>query len=250
VPSNALSKINAYLGTTSIPAGGVAPIRVETLNSSNSPITSSIVVDWTSTASEAKMADADGTTAIGKGSVQLISTPPVNNGTYPGQRTFTFMAGTKTGEFNLTFKNSAGDIKAELKITVTSNQTPVKTVGADPGKQTATVASNDLLNLVVNTTNSHNDTPVYTWFMFTATASGQALPVYLLTTNNGIVELKSSTPIYQNTYSYPSSSPAYIGQLKMSDLGLKSGDMFAYAYAYQNQVGAIVIDNVVVINIQ
>lgn len=244
IPSSTLKTINAYITTTDIPANGSVPIRVETLDSDGSKIGSNIVVDWTTTLTGASMQiiDTAGTvTAVGKGSVQTI----ISAGT-----TFVFNAGSKTGTFALTFKNSAGDIKSELTFNVTSISTSGKTVGSDPGTQEVTVGEDEVLNLVVNTTNTNNDTPKYAWFMFLAIYDGVQTPLYLLSDNGIIVELTDDLNVLAYTYTYPTSSPAFIAQLTMSDLDLTVGDIFAYAYAYMNQVNEIVIDNVVFITVE
>ena len=129
-------------------------------------------------------------------------------------------------------------------ITVTASSIPV---GAAPGLVQVSVSANQIVELKINSTNSHGDTPLFQWFLFTEVIGGNPIPVYLLA-DTGVFALNqalSNLPAF--TFTFDNSGETSIAKLSMSDLGLNAGDVFIYGYAYMNLSGVFVIDNVVVI---
>ena len=123
-------------------------------------------------------------------------------------------------------------------------------VGSDPGMVQTSLQADQIVDLVINSTNRHGDIPVYEWLLFTGTVGGQPIPVYLIS-DNGIFELNLVLPyLYEYTFAFESDDVTLIARLPLSDLGLTGGDIFTYAYAYENPDGGIVMDNVVFITIQ
>jgi hypothetical protein len=126
--------------------------------------------------------------------------------------------------------------------------TPLK-VGAEPGLVQVSLSADQVLELLINTTNSHADTPIYEWFLLTAIIGGNSFPVYVLT-DKGLFDLKQVfADIYAYTFSFKADVTS-IGELSMSDLGLQPGDTFVYGYAYQKMSGGIITDNVVIITVK
>jgi hypothetical protein len=123
-------------------------------------------------------------------------------------------------------------------------------VGAGPGLVQASLAADQVVELLINSTNSHGDTPVYEWLPFTETYGGNAIPWYLLS-DKGIFDLNL---VLQNlgeyTFSFAAGGVTSVARLSMRDLGLQTGDALIYGYAYQKQNGSIVMDNIVIINVQ
>ncbi|MGD9971587.1 MAG: DUF1566 domain-containing protein [Desulfatirhabdiaceae bacterium] len=123
-------------------------------------------------------------------------------------------------------------------------------VGSDPGMVQTSLQADQVADLVINSTNRHGDSPVYEWLLFTATVAGQPVPVYLIS-DIGIFELNLVLPdLYEYTFTCDADDVTLIARMPLSDLGLTSGDMFTYAYAYENPDGGIIIDNVVFITVQ
>lgn len=123
-------------------------------------------------------------------------------------------------------------------------------VGADPGFVQTSVAADQAVELLVNSTNSHGDTPIYQWLLLTAIYGGNATPLYLIS-DKGIFELNQVLlNLYTYTFPFDPSGVTSIANLSMQDLGFSLGDVLAYAYAYQNQTWNFVVDNIVMINVQ
>jgi plastocyanin len=118
-------------------------------------------------------------------------------------------------------------------------------VGASPGLVQTTLAADQSVELMINSTNSHGDTPVYEWFVFTAVIGGNSIPVYLLS-DIGVFDIGQ---VWMNlsayTFTFDTSGVTSIANLSMSDLGMKAGDIFVYGYAYWSLSSAFVIDNIV-----
>uniref|UniRef100_A0A7C4ML06 Uncharacterized protein n=1 Tax=Desulfatirhabdium butyrativorans TaxID=340467 RepID=A0A7C4ML06_9BACT len=235
--TTSLKTILMSISTTTLPLNGEAPLCVETLDANGNRVNSDIFMTLTGSVTPTVKDNAGNSYINGS---KLIST---------GRTILVLTVPSKTGDFTITFKNAAGTIVAEKQFTVTGSAQQSKTVGDKPGEQKVDVAPSENLNIVVNTTNKYGDTPKYQWFVFTATAGGAQLPLYLLS-DKGIVPILPGLDIYQYTYSYPTGSTVQIAQLKMSDLGLKAGDTFAYAYAYETAAGKFVMDNVVIITVK
>lgn len=123
-------------------------------------------------------------------------------------------------------------------------------VGAAAGLVQASLPADQVVELMVNSTNTHGDTPVYQWIVLTAVIDGNPLPLFLLT-GSAISEINEEVllnlPAY--TYSFDIGGVTAFASLPMSALGLDAGDIFIYGYAYMNQSAVIVIDNIVVISI-
>jgi hypothetical protein len=122
-------------------------------------------------------------------------------------------------------------------------------LGADPGLIQKTVAANQFVDLMINTTNSHGDTPVYEWFLLTASIGGSYLPLYLISDRGFFAVNQVLSNIGDYTYSFDKSGVTSIGTMSMSNLGLTTGDTLFYGYAYMNPTGAVVIDNIVSITV-
>ncbi|MFH0996651.1 MAG: hypothetical protein V1844_14315 [Pseudomonadota bacterium] len=122
-------------------------------------------------------------------------------------------------------------------------------VGANPGRVQTSLAADQVVELLINSTNSHGDTPVYQWLLLTATFSGNAIPLYLLS-DKGIIEVNQALQnLVEYTFSFAAGGVTAIARLSMRDLGLKTGDALVYGYAYQKQTGGVVLDSIVLDNI-
>lgn len=123
-------------------------------------------------------------------------------------------------------------------------------IGVDSGSIQISLPANQIVNLMVNSTNGYGDTPVYEWLPFTEIVSGVSQPMYLYS-NIGTFALNSVlTNLDWYTYAFNSSHLTSIARLSMTSLGLKTGDRFIYGYAYQKPSGIIVMDNIVSITVQ
>lgn len=132
---------------------------------------------------------------------------------------------------------------------VRGGQPQTTQVGAAAGLVQITLATNQVIDLMINSTNTHGDTPMYQWFLLTATIGGQSIPIYVLS-DSGLYDLNqviSSLSSY--TFPFDKSGVTKIGTMSMSNFGLNAGDTFVYGYAYMNNLGIIYIDNVVVITV-
>ncbi len=122
-------------------------------------------------------------------------------------------------------------------------------IGAASGLVQASLAANQLVDLQINSTNAHGDTPAYEWFLFTAAIAGNAIPVYVIS-DKGVFDLNQVlSNLFDYTFPFDKDGVTYIGTMSMSDLGLQTGDTFVYGYAYMNLSGVVVIDNVVIISV-
>ena len=177
------------------------------------------------------------------------------NGIPPGQSySWTVPAGAVSGTtwfYHCRFHGSPGNgqnLGAGMtgSITVKASSIPV---GAAPGLIQVSLAANQVVELKINSTNSHGDTPFNKWFLFTAIIGGNAIPLYLLSDIGvfNVNQVLSNLSAY--TFTFDNSGVTAIARLSMSDLGLKAGDIFIYAYAYMNQSAVFVIDNIVVITV-
>lgn len=124
------------------------------------------------------------------------------------------------------------------------------TIGANPGRVQKDLPADQVVDLVINSTNSHGDTPFYEWFLLTATVGGHALPLYLLSDFGFFEASQVASNLTACTYSFDLSGITPVGTMSMSDLGLTAGDAFIYAYAYMNLSGSIIVDNIVAITVQ
>jgi plastocyanin len=146
------------------------------------------------------------------------------------------------------FPGNGQDLGAGMSgsITVAASSIPV---GAAPGLVQLSVAANQVLELKINSTNSHGDTPLFQWFLFTEVIGGNPNPVYLLA-DTGVFNLNQALLNLPGfTYTFDNSGETSIAMLSMSDLGLSAGDVLIYGYAYMNQSGVFVLDNVVFITV-
>lgn len=123
-------------------------------------------------------------------------------------------------------------------------------IGASPGLVQKELPADQVVDLVINSTNSHGDTPFYEWFLLTATVGGQALPLYLVSDFGFFDASHVASNLTACTYSFDLSGITPVGTMSMSDLGLTAGDAFIYAYAYMNLSGSIIVDNIVAITVQ
>jgi hypothetical protein len=106
------------------------------------------------------------------------------------------------------------------------------------------------VELVINSTNTYGDIPVYQWLPFLAAYSGNQTPLYLIS-DKGVVSLNDvGSDLNNYTFTFDSDGLTSIVTLAMSDLGLAAGDSFVYGYAYLNPSGVMIIDNVVVITVK
>ena len=133
---------------------------------------------------------------------------------------------------------------------VRSDEPQMLQVGAGQGLEHTKLAANQMVELNINSTNSHGDTTVFEWFLLTAFIGGNSIPVYVMS-DNGIFDLNQVWPnLYAYTYSFDTDGVTFISRLSMSDLGLIAGDTLIYAYAYMNPSYLVVIDNVVIIAVE
>jgi hypothetical protein len=189
-------------------------------------------------------------------------TPSINESFFPNTDAATYWSSTTNTNYtnnawsvNFLFGYSDNDLKTN-KLFVRpvrggqSNQSEITQIGNQPGTVKITISAKQFVELVINSTNSHNDTPVYEWFFCTLIQGGISSPVFLIS-NIGAVDYKSVVS-YLDTYiySFNSSGLTTYAKLSMSDLGLSAGDQFIYAYCYQNQSNVKVMDNIVFITVK
>jgi hypothetical protein len=123
-------------------------------------------------------------------------------------------------------------------------------VGTNPGWTTQQVSADQQIQLKINSSNTGGDQPVYEWLLAEFIIEGIPSSV-LIISNSGVYNLSEVIgKLSEYTFSFDPSGITTIANLTMRQLGLKSGDSFIYGYAYQNQNGAIYIDNGVTINVQ
>lgn len=173
-------------------------------------------------------------------------------------------SGTDTGTITCSFSlNPTTDIRtAVLQVTADGAEgSPVivyviqsgatfPVVGSEPGTVQVTLDVNQDVELVVNSTNTHSDTPVYEWLPYMFIYDGIQSPIYLMT-DTGSVSLDDVMAELANyTFSFDSDGITYLGTLSMADFSLTSGDWYLYGYAYMNPSGTIIIDNTVTIGVQ
>jgi plastocyanin len=149
------------------------------------------------------------------------------------------------------FHGSPGNgqsLGAGMTGSITVKASPIQ-VGASPGPVQASLAANQVVELKINSTNSHGDTPVNQWLVFTAVIGGNPIPLYLLS-DIGVIDVNQAlSNLSAYTFTFDNSGVTTIARLSMSDLGLKAGDVFIYGYAYMNQSAVFVIDNFVMITV-
>jgi len=132
----------------------------------------------------------------------------------------------------------------------TAKAEDIQKFGEEPGVVQASVAAGQVVELVINSTNTYGDIPVYQWLPFLATYSGNQTPLYLIS-DKGVVSLNDvGSDLNNYTFTFDSDGLTSIVTLAMSDLGLAAGDSFVYGYAYLNPSGVMIIDNVVVITVK
>ena len=161
-----------------------------------------------------------------------------------------------SGSWNFDCISGAGvkdkEEKSYVKAVRCGNLNPYQPIqiGIEPGYIQTTVSGNQLVELLINSTNYYGDTPSYEWLPFTATFNGSQIPLYLIS-DKGVVALNNViSDITNYTFTFNSSALTSIATLFMSDLGMITGDNFIYCYAYQNQEGMMVIDNIVDITVK
>jgi len=123
-------------------------------------------------------------------------------------------------------------------------------IGTEPGLVQESVEADNVLELMINSTNTHGDTPVYEWLYFTGTIGGNPIPLSLLS-GKGIFRV-SEVMANRNdyTFTFDADDLTSIAKLPLAKLGLRTGDYLTYGYAYQNLSGKIVVDNVVWITVK
>jgi hypothetical protein len=122
-------------------------------------------------------------------------------------------------------------------------------IGADPGLIQTTLAENKIVDLMINSTNSHGDPPIFEWLLLTANIGGNSLPLLVLS-DKGLFALNPILPyLSEFTYSFDRKGVTYIGTMSMADLGLQAGDTLAYGYAYMNPSDIYIVDNIVMITV-
>ena len=161
-----------------------------------------------------------------------------------------FDANDSTSERTATIRvSAAGATGSPMEVTVTQAGLQDQ-IGAGPGLVPVSLAANQAVDLLINSTNIRGDVPAYEWFVFTANFSGNPIPVYLIS-DKGLFDVRQVLPdLYSYTYSFGSSGVTHIARLSMADAGLMPGDTFYYGYAYQNQSGTIICDNLVMITVK
>ena len=234
--------------TVTLPLNAEIPVTMEALNQSGSYIDDKTVTINVSGTVNPTVNDCTG---VPLASGQLLDFSAATTGT-DGRHVTTVIAPNQLGSFTITLKNAAGTVTVSQEFVVTNNVTPTEDVGKNEGIIEVEEAADTVVNLYVNTTNPDGEAAVYEWFVFTATLAGDAaqLPLYLLPTDGPIVAIEEGIDIYDYTLDYADTDVAFIAALTMADLGLSTGDVFAYAYAYQNEGGDIYLPNVVFITVK
>lgn len=172
-----------------------------------------------------------------------------NTGTINCSFTANTNSSTRTATIRVTATGAAGS-PVDVMVIQDGSGGVVTIVGEESGYVQISLSAKQVVELVINSTNSHGDTPVYEWFLFTATIGGYPLPIYLFS-DIGVYDLNQVlTDIYSCTFSFDEDDLTTFASLSMSDMGLQAGDNFVYAYAYQNQSGIMIIDNIVFITVQ
>ncbi|WP_028324841.1 BACON domain-containing protein [Desulfatirhabdium butyrativorans] len=148
---------------------------------------------------------------------------------------------SRTGTIRVTAAGASG---SPIDVTLTQSQKAVP-VGNEPGQVNVTVAPEERVELMVNSTNSHGDTPISEWLILMAVTNGINLPIYVLSDNGIFLLDEVMVNLDKYTFSFEADGITSLGTLCMQDLGLKSGDSFLYSYVYQNNKGFIYLDNIV-----
>lgn len=122
-----------------------------------------------------------------------------------------------------------------------------KPVGKEPGFVQTSVPVDQPVQLFMNSTNVHQDTPLYEWLVCMAICSGVPTPPYLISNKGSVVWSDVLQDIKPHTFPFDPSGLTEIATLSPSDIGSQPEDIFYYAYMYQNQVGMMYMDNIVAI---
>ena len=123
-------------------------------------------------------------------------------------------------------------------------------IGSQPGFVTTSVSYDQPVELMVNSTNTSFDVPWAEWFIFSAIVKGQQMPIDLISTYGVYLLSDVADALLDYTFPFNPDGVTSLGQHTMSDFGLDSGDTLLYAYAYMNQKGVVVIENVVSITVK
>jgi hypothetical protein len=135
------------------------------------------------------------------------------------------------------------------------NTTPVVQIGTEPGNIQKTVSANQVVDLMINSTNIYGNVALYEWFLLTGNLGGVSLPVYVIS-DTGVYDFNDvSSNLDAYTFSFDTSfglyvGVTYIGRMSMSDLGLSAGDTLIYGYAFMNTFNVIHLDNIVSITVE
>ena len=146
---------------------------------------------------------------------------------------------------------TANASNSPMDVTVTQEgQSAVRQIGAESGYVPASVTADETVELLVNSTNVHGEEPVYEWLLLQMTKDGADTPLYLLSGTGLFLVNDVVSSLFEYTFPFDADDVTPIATLPMSALGLGSGDMFLYAYAYMNAEWTIRIDNIVAVSVQ
>ncbi len=152
----------------------------------------------------------------------------------------------RSGKIRITATGATNSPK-DVTVTQTENWPPT---GEEPDLVELGISPDQVIKLMINSTNIHEDIPVYEWLVFTAVISGNPIPLYVIS-DIGIFSVDDIIDNLANyTFTFDSDGLTSIAVLSMSDLGLAAGDSFSYGYAYLNSIGIIIMDNIVIIAIE
>jgi len=188
--------------------------------------------------------------------------PSINNhffsDAYPGEfwTSTTNSNATHTAwSVNFQFGNSNIDIKTnKLNIRPVRYEPPTEItypqIGNVPGYIKKSLPADEIVELMINTTNNYQESPVNEWLFCTAILDGTSLPIYLIS-DYGAHDyscVMSYLPFL--TFSFDSKGQTLYTRASMADLGLTVGDTFIYAYCYENQSKVKRMDNIVFITVR
>jgi len=166
---------------------------------------------------------------ISTGEHQTVSVTYSTAGLSPG----TYSAKITIGGLGSNSGVLASKSPRTIPVTLTVNAQEPSVVREDPGWRSFSGLAGELLRLDLNITNSRGDAfnkIKAEWLVFTGTVGGVQLPIFVLTSEGQIFDIRNVQDFNAVTYSFnhSSSDVATLAILALGSLGFRPGDTFVY----------------------
>ena len=152
------------------------------------------------------------------------------------------------------FDSRSAGTDAEPVLSVTF--TPPRVIGQPAGAINATVSPEEVVQLVLNITNTEGVDPddiTQEWLVITAQIGGVPAGVFLLTSGGQLVPVNATTDFSAATFSFnhAAGETFSLATLSLGALGMIAGDFLAYAYGYTtSDIGDLVLNNIVTVVVE